>query len=156
MNKKGKKSVFTYGLTALIMATLLFAGCTSSTENEKSDETKKIDNAIDNAKKDLEAAKEEYEKQYKAFKIESESKITENERIITELKSKPKNKDKAIQAEIDKTLTELADKNHSLKDEIENYRDNDYDKWEAFKDEFNRDMDNLGEALKDLTKENVK
>lgn len=152
MKKKGKKSVLTYGLTAFMTALLLFASCTLNTETEKSDEAKRIDNAIDNAKKDLDVVKEEYKKRYETFKMESESKFTENKKIIADLKAGPKNKNKTVQAEIDKTLTDLEERNQALNDEINNYKEIDTNKWESFKVGFSRDMDNLGEALKDMTK----
>lgn len=152
MKKKGKKSVLTYGLTAFMTALLLFASCTLNTETEKSDEAKRIDNAIDNAKKDLDVVKEEYKKRYETFKMETESKFAENKKIIADLKAGPKNKNKTVQAEIDKTLTDLEERNQALNDEINNYKEIDTNKWESFKVGFSRDMDNLGEALKDMTK----
>ena len=156
MKTKVKKSVLTYGLASLMMALLLFASCTSNTEDKKLEEANKEQENIDAAQKDLEAAKEEYKKKYDAFKMEAESKIAENEKILTELEARPKNKNKTVQAEIDKTLAELEEKNKALKDEINNYQEMDDNKWEDFKIEFNRDMTNLGDALKDLTKKNVK
>lgn len=156
MKKKERKSVLTYGLAALMIAILLFAGCTVNAENKKSEAMDTNTKNINDIKKDLDEAKMEYNKKYETFKMEGESKITENEKTIADLKARTKNKNKTVQANLEKKLTELEEKNRSMKIEIENYEDTDFDKWEAFTVEFNRDMDTLGDALKDLTKKNVK
>jgi hypothetical protein len=45
----------------------------------------------------------------------------------------------------------LAQKNNNLKKELTEYNNEGSDKWTTFKIEFNRDMDELGKALKDFT-----
>jgi hypothetical protein len=43
-----------------------------------------------------------------------------------------------------------------MKDKMNGYKAEGKDKWENFKTEFNHDMDELGNALSDLGKNNVK
>ena len=99
---------------------------------------------------------EEYIEQYEAFKSESNSKISENEKAIAVLKSEMKSKNNEVKADLEEKLTVLEEKNEALKEKIRDYKQTGDENWEAFKAEFESDMSNLGEALKDLTKNNVK
>ena len=47
-------------------------------------------------------------------------------------------------------------KNEELRVKIETYKADGNENWEKFKTEFNRDMSELGEAIKNLTVKNVK
>jgi cell division protein FtsB len=48
-------------------------------------------------------------------------------------------------------IADLKDKNHELKDKVEDYKDEGKDSWVRFKDGFDRDMDKVKLAIKDLT-----
>ncbi|MDY0215584.1 MAG: hypothetical protein RBS19_01395 [Bacteroidales bacterium] len=154
MKNKSKKALFTFGLTVFTFTVFLFSSCTSS--NEKTSKTK-MNEASENlieAKADLNAAQNDFNQTYEAFKIESDRRIAENEKAIAKLKAE--NRNKAAKADFEKNLTTLERKNQSLKDRMHNYKDEGFDKWESFKTEFNHDMDNLGDALNDLTTKNTK
>ena len=43
-----------------------------------------------------------------------------------------------------------------MKQKMADYKENGKDNWKEFKAEFNHDMDELGDAFRDLTKNNVK
>lgn len=154
MNNKVKKSFLNYGLASLMMATLLFSSCTSTTENEAEKTNDAKENLID-AQNDLDQAKKDYAIQYEAFKLESDNRVTENEEIIAQLKEDSKNKSKEVKADLDNQLSVLEQKNKDLKQKVRDYKNDGNDKWESFKVEFNHDMDNLGQALKDLGKKNT-
>jgi len=47
-------------------------------------------------------------------------------------------------------------KNEELRDRLETQEREGQEKWENFKKEFNHDIDELGQAIKDLFKDNVK
>ena len=47
-------------------------------------------------------------------------------------------------------------KNSELKTKLANFKEVEQDKWLAFRDEFNRDMNELGKSLKDFTVDNVR
>ena len=91
--------------------------------------------------------------EWSVFKSDAEIKIKENEVRIGELKVKMKKSGKTFDAMYDKNIIALEQKNKDLRTKISNYESNQSD-WEAFKREFNHDMDELGQALKDLTVNN--
>ena len=51
-------------------------------------------------------------------------------------------------------ISDLEQKNTDMKKKLDEYGMEGKDKWDAFKAEFNHDMDELGKALKDLTVDN--
>lgn len=57
-------------------------------------------------------------------------------------------------AENEKLLAELCKKKIELKKQLDQSNDEENDKWKSFVREFNHDMDELGNALKDFTTDN--
>lgn len=155
MKRRSKKTVLTFGLACIAVALVLFS-CTSVNDKKGTTKTNEAVENLNEAKKDLDQAKKEYNEKYEAFKNASNIQIAEIDKSIAELKATLKNSNKSVQADIDKKLTELEQKNQSLKSKLRDFKDESNDKWESFKIEFKHDMDNLGQALKDLTKDNTK
>ncbi|OFY87404.1 MAG: hypothetical protein A3F72_04170 [Bacteroidetes bacterium RIFCSPLOWO2_12_FULL_35_15] len=94
--------------------------------------------------------------EYKAYRAEQEKKITDNEKKIAELKAKKDKVKKEKLAAYESKIDNLEKKNKEMKKKImANYKDEGKEKWESFKKEFNHDMDELGQSLKDLFKDNV-
>ncbi len=56
----------------------------------------------------------------------------------------------------DKSIADLEARNEAMKVKVGVYKEEGNEKWQSFKDEFNHDMNELGDALKDLTKDNKK
>lgn len=146
-----KNSIPTLVVSMLLMAVAIFSGCESS-------ETK-----VDNAKADVTTANEalakanaEYLADVEAYRKEKAELIAANDSSIVALKSKIANEKKEVKADYEKKITELEQKNRDLKTKIGDYKDEDKERWESFKREFNHDMDELGKALKDLTVNNKK
>lgn len=154
MNKRIKKSVIAIGLASFTTAAILFGGCTSTSEKEKA--ANEATEKLIEAKNELELARQDYVEKLAAFKLESDNKLTENEKAIADLKVEINKKSKKVKADMEAQLATLELKNQLMKEKIRDYNDESTDKWEAFKLEFNRDMDNLGQALKDLTENNTK
>jgi len=50
----------------------------------------------------------------------------------------------------------LEQKSGEMKTKLEEYKEDGRENWISFKDEFNYDMEELGNALKDLKEDNVK
>jgi hypothetical protein len=90
------------------------------------------------------------------FRHNSELRIEENNRKIDELNKKIETADSRMRDEYRKRVAELKDRNEKAKERLDNYKDNDKTKWEEFKREFNHDMDELGNSLKDFTLDNKK
>jgi hypothetical protein len=151
MNSKLGNVFRPLGLAFFMTILILCSACSSFTETKE--ETDATEDLVE-AKEDLDKAKKDYLKKYEAFKLESNQKIAENEKNIALLKSI--NKGKAAKTELDALIATFEEKNELLKKQINEYEESDLSKWESFKIEFNRDMETLGSALRDLTKKNVK
>lgn len=145
-----KKSFFILALTVFVAGTVV-TSCKSPQE--------KVDTAkanVEEASQDLEEAKENYNEEYNKFKLESDERISDNERMITELRDRSRNMTRDAKAKYELQIIELEERNEALKTKIKEYKNEGNEKWDSFKSEFNHDMDELGKALKDITKDNVK
>lgn len=147
-----KKSIFIMTLSTLCIG-LTLTNCGSSPE--------KVENAKEDvveAQHDLDKAKADYEEEYAKFKLESEQRISENDKNLADLKARSAEMKKDAKADYDKRVAELETRNENLKVKVRDYRDDehDHDKWEAFKREFNHDMEELGNSFRDMSKNNVK
>jgi protein subunit release factor B len=143
-----KKSMY-FAAIAAIVAGSLVTSCESNTSRVENAEEKVIE-----AKEDLKEAQKELSKEYPAFRIEAEAKIDANDKRIAELSAivnKPG--DKLFDDMRRKRIEELKQKNADLRNRLYNYEKEQSD-WEVFKREFNRDLDGIVEAFKDLGKNN--
>ena len=93
--------------------------------------------------------------EWKEFKNDSEIKIRNNEIRIAELKAKMNKPGTTLDPLYEKRIDTLEKKNRDLKARIADYEKSQSD-WQTFKREFNHDMDELGQALKDFTVDNKK
>lgn len=151
------KSIFTLALVAAFSTAVFMTGCQSS-----SDKADRAQGKVADAQKDLQeaeakaaAAKTRAADEWRIFKAESEVKIAENDRSIADLRDKMKVAGKKMTIEYSKSIDVLEAKSKALRTKIETY-DTDKSDWEAFKREFNHDMDEFGQAFKDLTVNNKK
>ena len=140
---------------SMILFTLgiLVIGCQSSTG--------KVDDAkanVADAKEDLKDANAELvktanEEEWRLFKNETELKIKDIENRIDVIQTKMKSSGKAMDAVYTKQIENLESKITNLKERVYGYEKSQSD-WASFKREFNHDMDELGQALNDLTTNN--
>jgi hypothetical protein len=145
-----KKTILLQIASILIFGAIL-TGCYSSAE--------KVENAQNNvaaANDDLNKANQEYLADVENYKIEATAKIEANNKSIAEFKERMKNKKQDAKDDYKKRIAVLEQRNSDLKFRIDNYKAEGKDKWEQFKEEFSRDMENLGQAFKDITVKNVK
>lgn len=129
----------------------LLAACSSSTQ--------KIDSAkekVEEASKDLDQAKADYQTEYQNFRTESDKRILDNEKEIAELKAHTALLKKEAKSDYEKKILEIENRNLTMREKMNAYRNDSKDQWEAFKREFNADMDALGQSLKDMSKSNSK
>lgn len=152
-----KKSIFTLALAAAFLTSVFMTGCQSSSEKADKAESKVVDAQQDlkDAEAKAAAAKLKADDEWKLFKVESETKIADNDRTIADLREKMKSSGKKMSIEYAKNIDTLEAKSKALRTKIETY-DTAQSDWEAFKREFNHDMDEIGNALKDLTVNNKK
>ena len=93
---------------------------------------------------------DQYEKDWQQFKNEVESKIAANEKSIDEFKAEMKTASSKFRTKYEKEVVVLERKNIELKNKIREYKYEGKDKWEEFKKGFNRDVDIVGKALKNI------
>ncbi len=133
------------------VAAVPFSGCTNSAQ--------KVDNAKDNvdqAKVDLDQANQDYLTEVENFKKESAAKTVTYDQRIAELKAKVAKLKGKTKVAYQKEIASLEKKNTEMKKTLSSYKEDGKDKWTSFKTEFNHDMDELGNALKDFTVDNKK
>ena len=144
-----KNALLIFTLLTLFFTGVLFTSCQSSAEkvSDAKTEVQVAEQDLKNAEiKEQQAANEAA---WMAFKADIDVKIKANETAITELKAKIKKFGKKSEAMYEKSIAELEQRNTALRTRLDSYTFGKSD-WETFKSEFNRDMDGLGQAIKDL------
>lgn len=155
---KIRKTIYTLALITFIVGSVLVR-CQSSTKKEEIAKDKVADarEEVQDAKEELmNARKEATAEEWKAFKNQTNIAINENEIRITDLKAKMKKTGNAIDPLYVKKVKELEQKNKDIKFKVETYKNDKASDWESFKREYNHDMSELGQALKDMTVDNTK
>ncbi|WP_348822798.1 hypothetical protein [Flavobacterium aestuarii] len=143
--------------TAMFSACTLFINCRPSTKEETAaqENVQEAEEDVQEAKEELSEAKHQANaEEWQNFKDDMNAAIEQNDARIAALKQKIKNSGKAADAAYDKKIDELKEKNEQLKIKIDSYKNDADSDWQSFKREFNHDMDELGNALKDITVNN--
>jgi len=153
-----KKTIYALALIAFM------AGTTSISYGQVSENNSVRNNAnvreskknVSDSKKNLKVDQKKSEQDYKNFKKESDQKFKNNELRISELKQKYSKLHSKEKMTYKKDLAVLEQKNSKMKRDLANYKVSDDDKWTSFKRNFSRDMDGVGQSLKDFTVRNTK
>jgi predicted RecB family endonuclease len=143
--------------TALLASVVGFAvvSCNNSPKEKEEDLNTAKTEVID-AKADLAQAKYDSIKDYITYKESITKKLVENEKVIAELKSKINSSDKATNDLYWQQLDKLEKRNAELKHKIEDYKQGPQQKWELFKVEFNKNIDDLGKSISNMAERNMK
>ena len=153
-----KKSIFTLAIITCLSG-LVMISCKPNTKEEKESQ-EKVEIARDNvedAKDSFDVAKRAAtDEEWKAFKNSGDSVININNLRIAGLKLKMKNTGNSIDAEYQKNIDAMEQKNKDLKVKMDTYKNDVSSDWQSFKREFKHDTDEIGRALKDLTVNNKK
>jgi len=162
-----KKTILTFALSAVIV----LGSCNKSSKkelNEAKDNIKEAGQELNTAAKDANTeAKNKTKAEWETFKAASETEITDMDAKVKQLEAKISKTDKKENARLKSDLRTTRTKLENLKGRLVVYNtefENDVKKFdtkvlernEAFKREFKHDMDELGTAIKDLFKNNVK
>lgn len=123
---------------------------------EKEDDLNDAKTEVINAKADLAQAKYDSIKDYTTYKESITKKLVENEKVITELKSKINSSDKATNDLYWQQLDKLEKRNAELKHKIEDYKQGPQQQWELFKVDFNKNIDDLGKSISNMAERNMK
>ena len=136
-----KNKITTFAIIGC-MAGLFLAGCDKTSEQK-----------VEGAKQEIKEAKADYAAEWQKFKTESEAQIKINDDKIDELKAKMDKAGTKAKAKYKKVVVELKEKNHALKEKLEDYKDEGETKWQEFKTNFSRDLDAVGTTISDLFKD---
>lgn len=145
----------TYKLVLYLVVSIFIISCNKS--------PKAKEEVLNNAKKDVKMASDDLTRatkdainEFNKYKSNIQFKLVENDKIITDLKSKIKDFDKNKQTSYYKQIEKLQIRNTELKLKIENYKQGPSQKWELFKMDFNKELDELGKSISNSAKENMK
>ena len=138
-------------IVTISMSLLLGFSCKSPADKVDDKEKK-----VEDAKQELNEAKEDYQKEIEEYRKDINDRIAANDATITDFNSRIENEKKEAKADYKRQVNDLEMKNRDLKRRMDEYKADGKDNWQKFKAEFNHDMDELGNSLRDLTKDNVK
>lgn len=149
------KSPIMKSLLLAAMVSIAVVSCNNSPKEKEEDLNEAKDEVVD-AKADLAESTLDSISDFNKYKESIEIKLTENESVIAELKAKDNSNNKSTQELFVKQLDKLELKNAELKSKLENYREGPEQKWELFKVDFNKDVDDLGKSISNMAERNMK
>jgi chromosome segregation ATPase len=153
---KFKNSILTIIGLVCIAIIILIAATLLTSCNSPAQKLKAAQETVKDANKDLDEANEAYLTEIETYRKESAAKISANDKSIADFNARIENEKKEVRDEYKKKIAELEQKNSDVKKRLDGYKADGKDNWANFKQEFSRDMDALGKALKDLTVSNRK
>lgn len=134
---------------------MVYISCNNSPK-QKEEKLNDAKGEVLDAKEALAKSKLDSISDFNKYKESIENKLFENEKKITALKAKNTSKDQSTQALYVKQLDKLEMKNAELKHKIEDYKQGPEQKWELFKIDFNKDVDDLGKSISNMAERNMK
>ena len=141
----------------LILTTLtLITGAIVTSCNTPAQKVEDAQKNVIEANKDLNEANEEYLAEIESYRKVAEDKIAANDRIIADFNSRIEQEKQDVKADYKKKIVLLEQRNSDIKKKLDDFKADGKEKWESFKAEFNRDMDELGNAFKDFIVKNNK
>jgi len=111
---------------------------------------------IENAREDVMDAQVDLEKEKQELRDTYDEAFRENERTIGDLRTRVRDADEKDRDRYTVQIDELETRNRDMRTRLNDYSDNTRAGWDNFKREFNRDMDELGQALRNITVDNVR
>jgi outer membrane murein-binding lipoprotein Lpp len=131
-------------LTAIaFMTVLLFSGCSTPSQKVENAETDVV-----KAEAALEAA---YKDDMANYRAETTVRIAANEKSMAEFKERIATEKEEARSEYLAKIEVLERGNTNMKKRIDDYKSDGKENWKQFKEAFNNEMDDLGNALQDLT-----
>ena len=124
-------------------ATILFS-CKSAQQREIDAQQN-----VANAKQGLRDTQVANANEWRVFKAESQAQIATNEARIAELKVQMNKPGNTFDGMYRTRIEKLEDRNIELKTQLNNYEGNPSN-WTTFKNDFNRNMNEIGNNIKDL------
>jgi hypothetical protein len=153
------KKSFLILVASTCMLGAVLTGCNSPSAQKVENAEEKVENAeqkTENAQQDLNAANEAYKADIEAYKSEQANRIAANNKAMADFKARKDYEKMMAKAEYKEKMAALEAKNADMQLKLDNFQDEGATKWDKFKEEFNHDMDAIGDGFKDLSKDNVK
>ncbi len=136
-----KNKYFIFAVLLLIAGALL-TGCEKTREN--------ANEKVKQANQDMADAQAQYDKEWQQFKSDTELKIDANQKQIDDFKAAMKTTSKKFKSKYKNEVLTLEQKNIELRKKLNDYKFDGKDNWEKFKQDFNNNMDSVGNALKGI------
>ena len=92
----------------------------------------------------------QFDKDWQQFKNEAETKISNNEKRINDFKAEIQKTSAKFKSKYSNKVLTLEQKNIELKKMLNSYNYKGKDNWKEFKQDFNNNMDSVGNALNDI------
>ncbi|MEX2484061.1 MAG: hypothetical protein WED10_05870 [Brumimicrobium sp.] len=144
---KNLKPVNIFAFSVVVIAIMFLVSCSSPTEKVKKSEDK-----VAKAKEDVKKSKIEHKADLELFRKETERKMVQNDERIAEINAIIINSNNEERKNYEKQISLLGHQNEILKVRAKNYKLDSKDDWETFKSEFNQDMYELQESLRNFAK----
>jgi ABC-type uncharacterized transport system YnjBCD substrate-binding protein len=139
-----KKTFLTLFAVSLLSASAI-TSCGSSADKVENAQEDLID-----ANENLEEAKDDYLKDVELYRIENATKIEANNKSIEEFKSRIDSQKKEAKEDYKAKIADIEAQNTDIKKQMDEYKANGKDHWEAFKINYNRNMENLMRSIMNL------
>jgi len=148
MRKKMKKYII-IALESFIIASLLLFGCTRSSDNVDTarNDVKDSKESVAEANVHLQQAIADSAADFQRYKAESETRIKDYEKNIADLKVKIAKEKKDGNKNNTVLIDELERKAIVMKEDLKRFEAEKQGNWAEFKINFNKNMDELGQAI---------
>lgn len=147
------KKIFVIVLMSVLIAGSIVSGCDSANQKVLNAEQKVKDANKDLATAKKEAEEEKMQKEWEQYKSDCMATIATNDNQIAELEKAISQNEKGYNKAYITRVNDLKAENNLIRSRIGEFDEKrDPSTWEVFKTELNRDMNNLKEAFKDLSK----
>jgi Mg2+ and Co2+ transporter CorA len=140
-------------IATAVCLTFLLVAC-QKPEQKVEDAKDKVANANQDLKEATREARTAWQEAWLTFKGDNDSEIGDNERRIIELRKEVSKLHKRYRANYSVRIDELERRNNDLRDRVNNYKDEGDVKWEEFKKETKRNMDDLTLSINKITIKN--
>jgi outer membrane murein-binding lipoprotein Lpp len=136
-------------VTILVVSGMFITSCKSPAEKEVTSESEMVE-----AQEALEQERKALQQEVDAYRESLNERIAANEQNIREYQSKIASQKSDTRLAYEKKIAELNTRNENLRLKMSDFQSESKQDWEAFKNELDRDMEELGNAFKDFTIKN--
>ncbi len=143
-------------LSVAIAALFLTAGSYLLSCNSPEQKVEDAREDVVDAQQNLNEANADYQAELENYRRDVAARSESNTRTLDEFKARVNEKRADARAEYNRKIDDLEQRNREMKTKVDDYRANGRDNWEEFKREVDHDMEELGNAIRDLGNDNAK